>query len=141
MLSCTDWGEIFTHRVDRMRNVRLSTLSRIGQSKFDKLGIQNYLRRTFGMFKGGRQRVTMAFENGLLDAVVDRLGTENILYYPDDKKHFAVNAEIEVSQQFFAWVFGFGDKARIKGPLPVVEEMKKYLKTVSAVYEEKDAGA
>ena len=140
MLSCTDWGEIFTHRVDRMRNVRLSTLSRIGQNEFNKLGIQNYLRRTFGMFKGERQRVTMAFENGLLDAVVDRLGTENILYYPDDKKHFSVNAEIEVSPQFFAWVFGFGDKARIKGPLPVVEEMKKYLKTVSAVYEEKDAG-
>lgn len=56
------------------------------QNEFDKLGIQNYLRRTFGMF------------------------------------------------------IGFGDKARIKGPLPVVEEMKKYLKTVSAVYEEKDAG-
>lgn len=140
LLSCTDWGEIFTHRVDRMRNVRLSTLSRIGQSEFDKLGIQNYLRRTFGMFKGDRQRVTMAFENGLLDAVVDRLGTENILYYPDDKKHFSVNAEIEVSPQFFAWIFGFGDKARIKTPLPVVEEMKKYLNTVSAVYEEKDAG-
>ncbi len=60
--------------------------------------------------------------------------------YPDDKKHFSVNAEIEVSPQFFAWVFDFGDKARIKGPLPVVEEMKEFLKTVSAVYEEKDAG-
>ena len=135
MLSCSEWGKIMTYRVDRMRNVQCIDTPRIGQREYEKLNIRTYPRRVFGIFEGERQRVTMEFDNSLLDAVVDRLGAEDVMYHSDGDKRFVVNAEIEVSPQFYAWIFGFGDKARIKNPAAVVEGMKEFLKKVTTVYE------
>ena len=135
MLSCSKWGKIMTYRVDRMRNVQCIDTPRIGQREYEKLNIRTYPRRVFGMFEGERQRVTMVFDNSLLDTVVDRLGAEDVMYHSDGDKRFVVNAEIEVSPQFYAWIFGFGDKARIKNPAAVVAGMKEYIKAVADVYE------
>ena len=118
-----------------MRNVQCIDTPRIGQREYEKLNIRTYPRRVFGMFEGERQRVTMVFDNSLLDTVVDRLGAEDVMYHSDGDKRFVVNAEIEVSPQFYAWIFGFGDKARIKNPAAVVEGMKEFLKKVTTVYE------
>ena len=34
----------------------------------------------------------------------------------------------------YAWVFGFGDKAKIKAPASVVSGMEEHIKKVAAVY-------
>lgn len=127
--------KIMTFRVDRMRNVSCSDKPRSGQAAYDKINMQNYVRRVFGMYRGYRQRVVMEFDMALLDAVVDRLGTDDILYHADGRRIFTVNADIEVSPQFYAWIFGFGDKARIKAPTHIVEGMKKQLQEVSEKYQ------
>ena len=135
MLGYADWNkEIWTYRVDRMRDVSCTQTPRTGQSEYNKINMQSYLRRVFGMYHGERQRVIMEFDNSVIDAVVDRLGTEDIIYHSEGEKHYAVNADIEVSPQFYAWVFGFGDKARIKAPASVVGGMEEHIKIVAAVY-------
>ena len=93
------------------------------------------MRRVFNMFEGERQRVTMEFDSSLLNTVVDRLGAEDTMYHSDGNDRFVVNAEVEVSPQFYAWIFGFGDKAKIINPSAVAAGMKEYLAAVNAVYE------
>ncbi len=127
--------DIRTYRVDRMRNVECLVELRRGEDKYFKLDIRSYTQRVFGMYGGEPQRVFMRFSNEILDPVVDRLGTEDVVYREEDSGHFIVSANIVVSPQFYAWVFGFGDHAEITGPTDVTEGMKEYLKKVFALYE------
>ena len=87
------------------------------------------------MYRGERQRVEMLIEKELLDPVVDRLGVVGVVYEQNEDKRITVKTEVEVSPQFFAWVFGFGNKAKLINPPAVVDGMKEYLKSVSSVYE------
>ena len=135
LLACVQREKLYTFRVDRMRNVRCSDALRIGHKEFEKVNMKTYMRRVFGTYNGESQRVVMEFHKDLLNAVVDRLGVEDIIYHSERKDCFVVNAEIEVSPQFYSWIFGFGAKAKIITPQSVVEGMKGYLKEVSAVYE------
>lgn len=125
---------IKTFRVDRMRNVDIFGLKRQGEDRFNILEIRTYTRRVFGMFGGETKRVIMRFDNCLLEPVADRLGTEDVKYKEDDNEHFTVSANVVVSPQFYAWVFGFGNQAEIVGPPDVAEGMKEQLKNVTDIY-------
>ena len=62
---------------------------------------------------GGEQRlVEIRFINPLLDAVVDRFGTKDVQYDKVDETHFSVTAKVEISDQFFGWLLGFGKRQR-----------------------------
>ena len=76
----------------------------------------------------------MRFDNQLVGAVLDRLGREAMLI-PDGESCFTVTAQVEVSPQFFAWVYGFGAIAQIIGPADVVEQMRGQLADVARLYE------
>ena len=53
---------------------------------------------------------------------------------PDGETHFFVSADVVVSPQFFAWVYGFGAMAQIIGPADVVEQMRGQLADVARLY-------
>ena len=55
---------------------------------------------------------------------------------PDGTDHFTVRADVVVSPQFFAWVCGFGNQAKILEPEHVVADMKSHLVKISALYED-----
>ena len=123
-----------TYRVDRMKGIALTGEPRDGEEEFAAEDLKNYTRRVFGMFRGKRVSMVLCFDNVLLDTVIDRLGKEDINYSSLDEKHFTVEVEIEVSDQFFAWLCGFGNMVRIISPDSVVEEFKVFLDKIKAVY-------
>lgn len=127
--------DIRTYRVDRMKDVRLLGEPREGEEAFAAVDIETYAQRTFAMFSGNPQRVTIHFINPLLDTVVDRFGTADVIYGKVDDHHFSINTKVNVSDQFFSWLFGFGKRARLVSPAPVVEEFKAYLDKVRKMYE------
>lgn len=127
--------EIRTYRVDRMKDVRLLGEPREGEEAFAAVDIETYAKRTFAMFSGNPQRVTIHFINPLLDTVVDRFGTADVIYGKVDDHHFSINTKVNVSDQFFSWLFGFGKRARLVSPATVVEEFKAYLDKVRKMYE------
>ena len=47
-----------------------------------------------------------------------------------------MTTDIAVSDQFFAWIFGFGKKAKIIEPSDVVNSFRTYLNDVKAIYDE-----
>lgn len=88
------------------------------------------------MFSGDRTKVEMRFENSLLDAVIDKFGVGfGAEYQQDGDNHFVVKMDVEVSDQFYAWICGFRKKAEILAPDKVNRGMKKFLSDIQAKYE------
>ncbi len=126
-------GIIKHYRVDKMTDISSTESPRDGLEVYDSLDMAVYSRKIFGMFSGQEQPVELRFDNHLVGAVLDRLGSE-VLLHPDGEDHFTVRAQVVPSPQFFAWVFGFGEMAQILGPASVVEQMRAQLTQCLAAY-------
>lgn len=121
-------------RVDKMTDIGIMAEERDGKESFAAFDMGHYSRKVFGMFSGEESTVTMRFEKSLVGAVMDRLGRE-VMLVPDGEEHFTVRTDVVVSPRFFAWVFGFGEKAQILSPAEAVEGMKEHLAAVLRQYE------
>lgn len=126
--------KIRTYRVDRMRDIRFTSQAREGAEAFRAIDLKSYTQRVFSMFSGKQERVTIRFINPLLDAVIDRFGTSGVKYYKADDEHFNVAVNVEISDQFFGWICGFGNKAKIIDPLKVKEEFAQYIEKIKKLY-------
>ena len=89
------------------------------------------------MFSDNVQPVTMVFHNRLMNAVIDRFGRE-VMAMREDEDHFRITVNVAVSHQFYGWVFGLGNLARIVGPEHVKQGMKDLLESVHGRYEDKE---
>jgi len=127
-------GVIKHFRVDKMTDIEVTGMPRDGQEIYAALDMGVYARKTFGMFTGEETSVQMRFTNDLVGVVLDRLGRDAMLI-PDGEEHFTVRTDVAVSPQFFAWVLGFGDRARVLGPESVVQKLREHVARVAALYE------
>ena len=55
---------------------------------------------------------------------IDRFG-KDISIFPAGDGHSTVFVDVNVSPQFFGWIFSLGHDVKVVGPEDVVEEMKK----------------
>lgn len=128
-------AQIIKHfRVDKMTDIDTVDEERDGQEIYAALDMGVYARKTFGMFTGDEISVQLRFENDLVGAVLDRLGRD-VMLVPDGDSHFTVRTDIVVSPQFFAWVLGFGSKAKILAPEAVVLQLQEHLRQVTELYQ------
>lgn len=132
----SDAGIIKHFRVDKMEKISVTEEERDGREAYEALDMAVYARKVFGMFSGEEREVKLRFDKQLVGAVLDRLG-QDVMLIPDGDGHFTVRASVVVSPQFFAWVCGFGDLAQIVAPDDVVEAIRKHVKSILQMYEEK----
>ena len=119
-----------------MKEVKLLNESREGAKEFSKIDIESYTRRVFSMFGGERKRVSIRFRNYLLDTAIERFGTgKDVFYRPDGNEHFVVTADVEISDQFFAWVCGFGKRAKIIAPNETISMIKDFVCNIKSLYD------
>ena len=123
-----------TYRVDRMKAVTELPEPRDGEDVFLAMDMDTFTRRTFGMFGGERKGITLRFINPLLDTVIDRFGTKCVRYTKADEGHFYIETEVEISDQFYGWLLGFGNKVKIMGPDSAINAFAEYLDKVRALY-------
>lgn len=116
-----DSGEgIIKHfRVDKMLQIQQNGKSREGKQVFKSFDMAAYARKTFGMYGGKEERVRIECDNYLAGVMIDRFGKEVSMIRLDDKR-FAVNVDVAVSRQFFAWIIGLGEGVTLAGPDHVV---------------------
>lgn len=127
--------DIITYRVDRMKDVRLSGEPREGKEAFEQLDMKSYTKRVFSMFGGEKVLTTIQFVNGLLDTVVDRFGNDKrTMLSKVDENHFKITVPVEVSDQFFGWICGFGKKAVILEPQSVVDKFTTFVDGIRSKY-------
>ncbi|MBR3473715.1 MAG: WYL domain-containing protein [Oscillospiraceae bacterium] len=124
----------FKHfRVDKMTQISAMEQAREGGEAFRALDMSAYSQHVFGMFAGVPQPVKLRFRNHLAGAVIDRFG-KDVMLVPEGEERFTVTAEVAVSPQFFAWVFGFGEEAEILSPPEVREEAGRQAERIAGLY-------
>ena len=122
------------YRVDKMKNITMIDDMRNGREHFEHFDVAEYMKRSFGMFGGDAELVKLRVKNELVGVIIDRFG-KDVSLFPDDKEHFFVHVKVNVSNQFFAWVFGLGAGIEIMGPGNVREQMVIYVKDVMKIYQ------
>ena len=128
--------DLRTYRIGRMRDV--CVLDEKQNKKLEWTAIKDmkaYMRQTFSMFGGEKKKVEMRFDNTLLDTVIDKFGVGfGAEYSADGENHFIVTTDVTVSDQFYAWVCGFGTKVKIVAPEDLAKNYKEYLCHISGIY-------
>ena len=126
-------GTLRHYRVDRMLRIRLSDLPREGEEAFRQQDMAAYSRKTFGMFGGEEQWVTLRCRKRMAGIILDQFGTDTA-FLPDGEEHFTARVPVVVSPPFFAWLSGFERDIRLVAPTAVAEEYVAYLKDILAGY-------
>ncbi len=119
-------------RVDKISGIKTVEVSRIPMA--EDLNLVQYVKRTFSMFVGDDEMVTVRFANDLIGVVIDRFGND-IIVRKADNQHFLADLPVNVSQTFLSWIFQFGVNAQIIGPSEVVRRMRAMIAEQYAMYE------
>ncbi len=121
------------YRVDKIKNATITDINREGKNEFDKKDMSTYSVVSFGMFGGEKRRVHIEFPNGKVGIFIDRFGQDVDIRKVNDDVSEAV-VDIEVSQQFFGWIFGLGPDVTLTKPYDVVCDMKKSVQNMMEKY-------
>lgn len=127
-------AEVRHFRVDKMKNIALLEVSRIGREVFEGFDLPAFAKKTFGMYGGHDYMVTLNCSNDLVGVIIDRFGRE-VPIIPDGEDRFETKVLVAVSPQFFGWITGIGSGVRIAGPNEVVREYYEYLRELMGQYE------
>lgn len=125
------------YRVDKMQKTEILDTERQGEACFGNFDLAKFAKKTFGMFGGRDEEVTLVCEKNLAGVIIDRFGHDTWMI-PVDENHFRSRVLVSVSPQFFGWVTGIGNGMVIEGPENVKQEYKEYLEDVLKRYLEKD---
>jgi len=129
--------KMITYRVDRMKGVSFTGEPREGIEAFEKIDMNAYKQKVFSMFGGKETHVTIRFIAPLLDTMIDRFGKDRstAIYSKVDENHCTITTTVEISDQFFGWLLGFGRKVKLLSPDDVVEEFKAYTDKIREMYD------
>lgn len=78
------------------------------------------------MLTGKTRHVTLLCENALMNSIIDRFG-EDAPTQIVDKSHFTVEATVDLSSNFYGWVFASGGKMKITAPQEAVDGFQRML--------------
>lgn len=126
-------GEIRHYRVDKMLKIGLLEAVREGKGQFENFDIAGYTKKTFGMFAGEEETVTLCCDSNLTGVMIDRFG-KDVAMRQRDEKHIQARVDIAVSRQFFGWVTGLGAAVKIEAPERVVRAYREYLQEILEQY-------
>ena len=119
-------------RVDRIANVEVMDEE---AEKFDRkaFSITDFIKRTFGMYSGETVLARLAFDESLVNVVLDHFGSDTRLSDIGGGR-FIINAEVSNSPVFLGWMFQFGDKAEIQEPESLRKAMRELIATGNNIY-------
>lgn len=125
--------ELRHYRVDKMKAIKYSEELREGKEVFEDFNIAEYTQKTFGMYGGKQERIKLRFNKKLANVIFDRFGTD-VFVVPDKNDFYTVNVDINVSPQFYGWLFGLGKDISIVAPEHIKNEFADTCKSVLENY-------
>ncbi len=123
------------YRIDKMFNIEILSRYRDGRGQFKGFDLPEYEKKTFSMFSGSEEIVTMVFNNSLAGVVIDRFG-EDVNIRPYDANSFKVDLKVALSIKFYSWVMSFGKQARVIAPVYVAEKIRNMCADIMEMYNE-----
>ena len=118
--------KITAFRVDRICGIP-TQLNDDSVPEPDTLYVDKYIKDSVHMKSGDTEELTLDFDSSVIDAMIDRFGQDmGITFISKSECRAKVSAPI--NNVFFAWIFGFEGKVRIKGPHDISD---RYIRMVS----------
>lgn len=118
-----------------MQSVKITEYTREGKSLFQSFDIVDYSKKTFGMFGGKEETVTLEVINSLAGVFIDRFGESAAIRQTfNNPDTFTVRITVNISPQFFAWIFGLGTGVKIISPETVIDDFKNMTESVLKKY-------
>ncbi|MFR7893347.1 MAG: helix-turn-helix transcriptional regulator [Dysosmobacter sp.] len=120
--------QIAKFRVDRIDGLELTQQSSVKKPR--GFNVTEYFSQEFSMLTGKTRHVTLLCENALMNSIIDRFG-EDASTQIVDKNHFTVEATVDLSSNFYGWVFASGGKMKITAPQEAVDGFQRMLESFS----------
>lgn len=122
-------NEFRHYRLDRMRNVAVT------EEKFQKqtLNISKYVNQTFHMFAGEEAKITIRFQQDLINVFIDRFGLDANIEKLDEN-YFMLTAKAKLSSGLVSWILRWGHKVKVLSPDWLVEEVKREIQQMYELY-------
>ncbi len=114
------------YRVDKMKSIDILTEDRTEESGYRSFDMAAYGNKTFGMYGGTFDKVTLSFPESLVGVMIDRFG-KGISLKKEGDTRYRIRVGVVVSGQFFGWLAGLGKEVSIVSPDSLREEYRKYL--------------
>ena len=121
------------YRVDKISSIEDAEIKKTDTRELWDIDLAGYSKTVFGMFTGKSTRVTLKFDNSLIGAAVDVLGSQ-IPVIRDGDRHFITSTDVIPSGHFLGWIFALGDKVEILAPDEVRAQMKESISRLSRIY-------
>ena len=128
------YDDISHFRVDKMENIEILGAARSGVSRLDAFDLAEYSKKTFNMFSGPEENVTLRVDNSLIGVVLDRFGTDTLIV-PGNDGTFTTHVGAFLSPAFFGWLFSFGTKMQVIAPERLKEEFAAQCISLAAQYD------
>lgn len=129
--------QIRHYRVDKMEKITVTDDKRKGRELFSKLNMADYAKSTFSMFAGEETEIELSVKNDFVGIIADRFGKN--VFITSDEKHadrFLVKVNVNLSEQFFGWIFALGDGVCITAPEFARKSFMSHLEKVAAANKE-----
>ena len=123
--------KIVHFRVDKMSGI--TVLDEAAQKPDEKFDISEYTNRTFNMFGGDSEKVSLLVHNSLVGVILDRFG-KNVTMIKANNEHFIAEVNINESPAFMGWLLSFGDKMKVLSPQKIIDNIKDLTETIAKMY-------
>lgn len=123
------------YRIDRMQSIKILDDTRDGMEYFKNFDIVDYSKKTFGMFAGKEVSICLECPNNMVIIFKERFGDSAIIrpnYNNPDT--FFVRIPVNLSPQFYGWLFGLGNNVKIISPDYIIDEYKNILNSTLQKY-------
>lgn len=118
--------QIAKFRVDRIDSLEITMEAAVRKPKdFD---VSAYFTQEFSMLNGRTCRVTLLCDNILMNSIIDRFG-EGVPTQIVDDTHFRVEVTVDLSSNFYGWVFASAGRMRIVEPQEAVDGFRRILES------------
>lgn len=116
--------QIAKFRVDRIVQMEVTDETAVRKPKdFD---VSEFFTQEFSMLNGKTCRITLLCESTLMNSIIDRFG-EDVPTQIVDENHFGVETTVNLSSNFYGWVFASGGKMKITAPQEAVDGFQRML--------------
>lgn len=122
-----------TYRVDRMQRVLVSNDEAARNATIATFDAEQFANRSFSMFTGRVVVARLRVDLGIMNAVVDRFGTDVKCAASDDGS-VVLTVRVMDSATFYGWVAQFGAAMRIEGPQSLVDGFCAHMDGIAALY-------
>lgn len=121
------------YRVDKMLKISKCEEAREGKDHFARFNSADYAKKSFGMFGGKEESVTVRLADYMCGVFIDRFG-KDITFIPDGEGYVRTRLSVALSSHFVGWIFALGPDVQIVGSKEVLEYVKSEAKRIYSQY-------